>query len=300
MSEKFILAIPSKGRLQEKSARIFADMGLPLLRDNQRGYKGRIDSLKSLDLVYLSASEIALALRDGSIHAGITGEDLIRESIHAAEDKIIFVEKLGFGQADVVVAVPDAWIDVTHMQDLVDVAAQFRSTQSQKRLRVATKFINLCRDYFIRHGLTDFKIIESFGATEGAPTAGAADVIVDITSTGATLRANDLRILEDGVILQSQANLMLSRRAVWDGTTRTVAQDIIMRLEAYLQAQNMILLTATPPENAAQPYRLPPQARQFEDELLLPVDSSLSQLRRQGWQFSSALFEQINRQLGGD
>ena len=155
----------------------------------------------------MSSGEIAGALAGGEVHLGITGEDLIRETVPDSDEfKITLLQPLGFGFADVVVAVPRAWIDVTTMADLDDVCTAFRA-RHHRRLRVATKYLTLTRNFFARHGIADYRIVESLGATEGAPAGGLAEAIVDITTTGATLNANDLKTLEDGVILKSQAQL---------------------------------------------------------------------------------------------
>ena len=145
------------------------------------------------------------------VHLGVTGEDLVRESIADADKRVLLIDNLGFGSANVVVAVPQAWIDVRTMADLDDVTTGFRA-QHNRRMRVATKYINLTRNFFATHGVVDYRIVESAGATEGAPAVGTAEMIVDITTTGATLAANGLKVLDDGVILRSQANLVASKR----------------------------------------------------------------------------------------
>ena len=171
-------------------------------------------------MAYLSAAEIASALAQGAVHLGITGEDLVREMIPDADKRVVLIEGLGFGYANVVVAVPQAWIDVRSMADLDDVATAFRLRHDRK-MRVATKYVNLTRDFFSEHGIADYRIVESSGATEGAPAAGTAELIVDITTTGATLAANGLKVIDDGVILRSQANLVAARGADWgDGRAR--------------------------------------------------------------------------------
>ena len=182
----FILAVPSKGRLEEKSAEIFSKAGLTLIRDGARGYQGEMAGIDSVRVEYVSAGDIAARLAEGSAHMGITGEDLLREEIADFNSAIHLVSPLGFGQADVVVAIPDGWVDVTTMNDLADVAAEFRARHG-RRLRVATKYTHLTTDFFGRHGADDYELVQSFGATEGAPGSGAAEAIVDITSTGATL-----------------------------------------------------------------------------------------------------------------
>ena len=208
------IALPSKGRLKENAVELFTKAGFELrLPKDKRSYQGSLHGVsgaQSIDVLFLSASEIARELVSGNIHAGITGEDLARETINNADNVLDFAVKLGFGHADVVIGVPDAWIDVNCMADLDDVAAEFRSRHG-RRLRIATKYWQLTQGFFAGHGIAVYRIVESLGATEAAPSAGQADVIVDITSTGSTLRANGLKILIDGTILKSQANLIISK-----------------------------------------------------------------------------------------
>ena len=211
----FTLALPSKGRLKEKCLEVFQNAGLEIqLPENDRSYQGSLHGLAcgSVDILFLSASEIAKELVKGTLHAGVTGEDLARESIYSAEDVLDFAVKLGFGHADVVIAVPQAWVDVETMADLEDIAAEFRSLHG-RRLRIATKYWQLTQGFLAEHGIDLYRIVESLGATEAAPASGQADGIVDITSTGSTIRANKLKVLKDSVILRSQANLILSKTA---------------------------------------------------------------------------------------
>ncbi len=167
---------------------------------------------------------------------GVTGEDLVREMIPDADRKVVLVEGLGFGFANVVVAVPQAWIDVRTMADVDDVGTDFRHHHGHK-MRVATKYVNLTRRFFSRHGIMDYRIVESSGATEGAPAAGTAELIVDITTTGTTLAANALKIVEDGVILRSQANLVAARGAQWGEAERATASVILDRIAAQARAR---------------------------------------------------------------
>lgn len=169
------------------------------------------------------------------MHLGVTGEDLVRESIPDPDKRVLMIEGLGFGYANVVVAVPQAWIDVRTMADLDDVASGFRE-QHNHRMRVATKYINLTRGYFAKHGVGDYRIVESAGATEGAPAAGTAELIVDITTTGATLAANGLKVLDDGVMLRSQANLVASKDADWSTGARETARVILDHIAARARA----------------------------------------------------------------
>jgi ATP phosphoribosyltransferase len=208
------LALPSKGRLKDQALEILAKAGLPVsLPKDARKYHARIDGRSDIEVVFLSASEIAGEIGAGAVDLGVTGEDLVRETLADWESRAEIVARLGFGHADVVVAVPDIWLDVETMADLDDVAADFRQKHG-RRLRIATKYWRLTQQFFTaKHGIQVYRIVESLGATEGAPAAGSADIVVDITSSGSTLRANHLKILSDGVILRSQACLVASRKA---------------------------------------------------------------------------------------
>jgi len=242
MSARLTLAVPSKGRLQEQVNEYFADAGLPMKKAaGARGYRATLAGFDDVDVLLLSASEIAAALLSGDVHFGVTGEDLIREQAQSLDGRVTLIKKLGFGHADVVVAVPQAWIDVATMADLDDVCAQFYQ-RHRRRLRVATKYVTLTRAFFARAGIADYRIVESAGATEGAPAAGAAEAIVDITSTGATLAANGLKVLDDGLILQSQAQLAASLSVKWPANVRKIAETLLSRLAARERAKSSLVL----------------------------------------------------------
>jgi ATP phosphoribosyltransferase len=231
-----VLAVPAKGRLQENAAAFFARAGLELVKPRgARDYRGAIANLPGVEVAYLSAAEIAEQLAQGMVHLGVTGEDLLREMIPGIEQRVVLIEGLGFGFANVVVAVPQAWIDVRSMADLDDVATAFRLRHNRK-MRVATKYVNLTRDFFSAHGIVDYRIVESSGATEGAPAAGTAELIVDITTTGTTLAANALKVIDDGTILRSQANLVAARGAVWGDGERELARRLLDRIAAQARA----------------------------------------------------------------
>jgi len=237
MSAPLVLAVPAKGRLQENAEAFFARAGLALVKPRgARDYRGTIAGLDGVEVAYLSASEITSQLAQGAVHLGVTGEDLVREMIPDADSKVVLIEGLGFGFANVVVAVPQAWIDVRTMADLDDVATAFRHNHDRK-MRVATKYVNLTRAFFSQHGILDYRIVESSGATESAPAAGTAELIVDITTTGATLAANGLKIVDDGVILRSQANLVAARGANWGTAERELARVILDRIAAQARAR---------------------------------------------------------------
>ncbi len=237
MSGPFVLAVPSKGRLQENAFAFFARAGLKLAQGRgARDYRGTLDGVEGVEVAFVSASEIVALLAAGQAHMGITGEDLVRETVDAADAKVALLTPLGFGAANVVVAVPQAWIDVKTMADLEDVAAAFYARRGT-RMRVATKYVNLTRRFFADSHVTDYRVVESLGATEGAPAAGQAELIVDITTTGATLAANALKVLDDGVILRSEANLVASLGARWDATAREQARQILARIAAEEEAR---------------------------------------------------------------
>ena len=231
--DPFVIAVPSKGRLQENTAKFFARAGLNVVQGRgARDYRGSLRELPGVEIAFLSASEIVQQLAAGKAHLGVTGEDLIRETIADADSRMELLTPLGFGHANVVVAVPQAWIDVRTMADLEDVAAAFRARRHGLRMRVATKYVNLTRRFFADNGVSDYRIVESLGATEGAPAAGQAELIVDITTTGATLQANGLKVLDDGVMLRSEANLVASITANWDADTKKLARSILSRIAA--------------------------------------------------------------------
>jgi ATP phosphoribosyltransferase len=242
MSGPLTLAIPSKGRLQEQVQQYFMDSGLAMAQAaGARGYRATLAGFPEVDVMLLSASEIALSLLSGDVHLGITGEDLVHEATPSFGSSIALLKPLGFGYADVVVAVPQAWVDVSSMADLDDVCAAFFQ-RHRRRLRIATKFVNLTRSFFADAGIWDYRIVESLGATEGAPAGGTAEAIVDITTTGATLAANGLKTLKDGTILKSQAHLAASLSAPWSVESRQAARVLLSRLAARERAKASIVL----------------------------------------------------------
>ncbi|MFC7051881.1 ATP phosphoribosyltransferase [Hansschlegelia quercus] len=245
---KLILAVPSKGRLQENVQAFFGRAGLNFVQSGgARDYRGAIADVPDVEVAYLSASDIAGQIASGAAHLGVTGEDLIRETIPDAEARVKLLLPLGFGYANVVVAVPKAWIDVSSMADLDDVAEDMRRRHG-RRLRVATKYVNLTRGFFAwkkasdtraAGGVSNYRIVESVGATEGAPAAGSADIIVDITTTGATLSANGLKVLDDGIMLKSQAQLVASLGADWSEEARNAVRTILTRIAAEARARGV-------------------------------------------------------------
>ena len=237
MDAPLIIAVPSKGRLKEQVEAWLADCALKLEAEGgARGYMASLKGLEGAQVRLLSAGDIAEAIDAGEAHLGVTGEDLMRERPGDLAARALLLRPLGFGRADLVVATPKSWLDVETMGDLEEVAHDILA-RTGRRMRVATKYILQTRAFFARHGLVDYRIVESGGATEGAPAAGAAELVVDITTTGATLEANGLKVLDDGVILRSQAHLAASLRADWTEAHLQVTETLLRRVEARANAQ---------------------------------------------------------------
>lgn len=234
-----VLALPSKGRLKEQCEAWLAEAGLTVeMAGGARGYRATLVGAPEISIQYLSAGAIAGALDAGEVHMGVTGEDLLRERADDIDARVAPLRGLGFGKADVVVAAPESWIDVDTMADVDEVAHAYLA-RTGGRLRVATKYFTLTRSFFAAHGVVDYRIVASTGATEGAPAAGMAELIVDITTTGATLVANQLKILDDGVILRSQANLAASRTANWTKGQIAAASRLLTEAESALLAEKI-------------------------------------------------------------
>jgi len=227
-----VIAVPSKGRLKEQVEGWLADCGLKLeVTGGARGYLASLKGLPGAQVRLLSASDIADALDAGEVHLGVTGEDLLRERGDDLDDRVLLLRPLGFGRADLVTAVPKSWLDVESMTDLEEVAHDYLA-RTGRRMRVATKYLAQTRSFFARHGVADYRIVESGGATEGAPATGAAELVVDITTTGATLEANGLKVLADGVMLRSQAQLAAGLRAAWGPEALAQAERLLRIVEA--------------------------------------------------------------------
>ena len=211
MKNIITIGLPSKGRLRDKSLNFFNERELKILTSSkERNYFASIHNKPNIKIIYLHAKEIIQRLGDGTLDLGISGLDLLNESEKNIKDRILIKKKLDFGHANLVVAVPDDWIDVQTIADLEEVAFNIRSKKN-RRLRVATKYPNLTNNFLISKGVTQFKLIQSLGATETYPFIGSAEIITDITSTGKTLKDNDLRVLKDGLILKSSACLFVSK-----------------------------------------------------------------------------------------
>lgn len=237
------LALPSKGRLKEQAEAWLADCGFTLaFEGGARAYQARILELPRTEITLLSASDIAAALDQGEVHLGVTGEDVIRERGEDVLSRVAALRGLGFGRADLVVAAPKSWIDVESMSDLEEVAHLFLG-RTGRRLRVATKYAVQTRSFFASRGIENYRIVDSAGATEGAPAAGAAELVVDITTTGATLAANNLKVIADGVILRSEAQLAAALAPAWPEEALVEAKRLVTVVEARARARRSVALT---------------------------------------------------------
>ncbi|MFK7746250.1 MAG: ATP phosphoribosyltransferase [Roseobacter sp.] len=224
------LGVPSKGRLMEKTFDWFGTRGVKLSRTgSDREYAGAVEGVEGIALVLLSAGEIPRELAAGRIHFGVTGTDLVQEKLPLWDQQVAPVHELGFGFADLVLAVPQAWVDVDTLDDLDAVAAAFRQRHGM-RLRIATKYHRLVREYLRQGGVADYALVDSQGATEGTVANETAEAIADITSSGETLRANHLKILSDGPVLRSQATLWRSRTVKIDAAERAAITGLLQVL----------------------------------------------------------------------
>ena len=209
------IGVPSKGRLMDQTFRWFGDRGIAMARAGaERDYSGHVEGVEGLSLVLLSAGEIPRELAAGRIHMGVTGSDLVRDRLADWGGQVAEVAGMGFGRADLVMAVPAAWIDVETLDDLDAAAGAFRAAHGH-RLRIATKYHRLVREFLTAAGVADYQLVDSQGATEGTVKNGTAEAVADITSSGATLVANHLKVLADGVMHRSQATLFAARAADW-------------------------------------------------------------------------------------
>jgi ATP phosphoribosyltransferase len=224
------LGVPSKGRLMEKTFDWFGSRGVGLRKAGlDREYAGAVDGIEGIELVLLSAGEIPRELAAGNIHLGVTGTDLVREKLANWDARVTELAPMGFGGADLVIAVPKLWVDVCTLDDLDAAAAAFRRTHGF-RLRIATKYHRLVRDFLRENGVADYQLVDSQGATEGTVKNETAEAIADITSTGETLRANGLKVLDDGLIHASQATLFRGRRKDWTDAQRQTLKTLQMVL----------------------------------------------------------------------
>jgi ATP phosphoribosyltransferase len=251
-AQKLIIALPSKGRLQEQSINFLNGCGFDVRRvGNGREYVSSLVGLDDVDIIYLRPEEIPSRIEQGDAHAGITGEDLYREYGEGLPASSLLMPKLGFGGARLVVAVPQSWVDVSTMSDLDEAAMVFHQKHGRS-LRVATKFSRLTRAFFSECGIIEYSLVGSSGATEGAPAAGVADFVVDLTSTGTTLAENHLKEISGGTVLRTEACLIASLRgALWSDRALGALEHLVEQIEARIRATSQLVLRFSLPSKTA-------------------------------------------------
>ena len=228
MSKLIKIGLPSKGRLKDQSLKIFKKKKLSI-KDSKRNYLSEIKSFNLNEVVFSHAREIIERLADNSLDIGISGFDLLKESLPGIQKNIQVFSRLNFGFANLIVAVPDAWIDVQTIADLEEISFEFKDKNTGK-LRVATKYPNLTNDFLLSKGLTHYKIVNSLGSTEIYPFTNQSEIITDITSSGATLKANNLRVLKDGNILKSSACILVSKKSLKDKNKKKIIASLLKKL----------------------------------------------------------------------
>lgn len=229
MNKIIKIGLPSKGRLKEDSLKIFRKSKMSI-KDSKRNYLSEIKNFASNEIIFSHAREIIERLADNSLDVGISGFDLLKESLPGIQKNIQINSRLNFGFAELVVAVPDAWIDVQTIADLEEISYEFKDKNIGK-LRVATKYPNLTNEFLISKGLTQYKIVNSLGSTEMYPFTNQSEIITDITSTGSTLKANKLRILKDGNILKSAAWILISKKSLRDKYKKKTIKQLLDKLK---------------------------------------------------------------------
>ena len=228
MSKLIKIGLPSKGRLKDESLKIFKKNKLAI-RNSKRNYLSETKNFSLNEVVFSHAREIVERLSENSLDIGISGYDLLKESLPGMQKNILVYSRLKFGFADLIVAVPDAWIDVQTIADLEEISFEFKDKNTGK-LRVATKYPNLTNDFLLSKGLTQYKIVNSLGSTEIYPFTNQSEIITDITSSGATIKANNLRVLKDGDILKSSACILVSKKSLRDKDKKKTITDLIKKL----------------------------------------------------------------------
>jgi ATP phosphoribosyltransferase len=254
--QRLILALPSKGRLQEQSFNFLSGCGFDVRRiGNGREYTAKLAGIDKVDIIYFRPDEIPIRIDQGDAHLGITGEDLYLEFGDGQSGSHLLMPRLGFGAARLVVAVPQSWVDVTSMDDLEEVALLFHQKRGRS-LRIATKFSRLTRAFFADRGIVEYTLVESLGATEGAPSSGVADLIVDLTSTGATLAQNHLKEVTGGTVLRTEACLVASLRAgLWTAQAMAALEQIVEQVEARTRATSKLVLRFSIPSKKSSYVR---------------------------------------------
>lgn len=273
MSDRVTLALPSKGAIADPTINFLRDCGLRVDKPNPRQYTGSLPAVDSVDVLFQRVTDIVYKVSDGTAQLGVTGYDVVRE--HPSDDLIVIHPDLRYGYCKLLVAVPEAWVDVESMADLVDVALDFREYH-KRNLRVATTYTSLSRQYLHEQGIHHFTLVNAEGAIEAAPTIGYADVIVDLAQTGTTLRENHLKPLPDGVIVESQACLIGNLTALRENPTVLEAARMMLEyIDAALSGRNYFQVTVNicgkSAEDVAELVSQNPLTRGLQGPTIAPI-----------------------------
>ena len=243
MAEALRLLVPSKGRIGEQTLDFLAGCGLNVVRPNSRLYQATLPAVANVTVLFQRAWQLVEQIRNGDADVGITGYDILSELRQEGDDLIVISEELGYSHGQLAIAVPEEWIDVRNLTDLAEVALEFR--ERGRVLRIATTFPSLTRAFLFQQGITYFQVVQAEGSLEAAPTLGYADIIVDLVSTGVTLKDNRLKMIEHGVILRTQACLIGNReRLRASADKRQALQQVLEFIEASQLAGPYSTLTA--------------------------------------------------------
>jgi ATP phosphoribosyltransferase len=229
-------------------------------------------------VLFQRVKDVLYKVADGTAQLGITGMDVVHEYRH--ENLIVIHPKLGYGHCSLMIAVPETWIDVDSMLDLVDVALDFRE-QRKRNIRIATTYPTLTRRFLHAQGLHHFTLVRAEGAIEAAPTIGYADIICDLTQTGTTLRENNLKPIPDGVVIESQACLIGNLSALRQSTgllqtTRTLVEYIDSALQGKKYNQVTVNIAGRDPQEIAQKVAANPITRGLQGPTIAPIYASNS------------------------
>jgi ATP phosphoribosyltransferase len=250
MTEAVTLALPSKGAIADPTLNFLRDCGLRIDKPNQRQYTGVMPAIPGVQVLFQRVNDVLYKVAENTAQLGITGFDVVKE--HGGDDLIVIHDSLGYGQCSLVVAVPETWVDVESMVDLAEVALDFRE-QKRRNLRIATKYPSLTRRFLHEHGIHHFSLVKAEGAIEAAPTLEYADIIVDLTQTGTTLRENHLKWLTDGIIVESQACLIGNRRALCDHAfVRSSVRTLLEYIDGALNGRSYYQVVANIQGNSAE------------------------------------------------
>jgi ATP phosphoribosyltransferase len=284
MSETITLALPSKGAIAEPTLSFLRDCGLRVEKPNQRQYTGIVPTIPAMQVLFQRVTDVLYKVADGTAQLGITGYDVVCE--HQHENLVVIHEQLGFGHCSLVVAIPETWVDVENMADLLEVALDFRE-QKQRNLRIATKYPALTRQFLHNQGIHHFTIVKAEGAIEAAPTLGYADIIVDLSQTGTTLRENHLKMLSDGSIIDSQACLIGNKALLRNKTDLLdTVQLFLEHIDGALNGRGYYQLIANiqgnNAEEVAHKVALNPLTRGLQGPTIAPIYSSIGEQPENG------------------